>query len=718
MSTSGDVTILDAAKRRRYLLVRTAPADASQRDSAASVLPPSSASVPSPVAAATAKPNEGPSEVPEAAAGQVAESSDAEADANSARAKQTLAYSAQRAQALKRQFESSRSLASLPGGAATAAPAGPAVVGPASLPPAAPASVRPAPATSLPPPAPASVRPAAAASLPPPAPATVPPPAPVGDNASAKPKEAAKALPRPSLHAVPPEPQDADAGTPAALPSQPASEAPPATLSEKPTPLPADPARPRGTMPRAPRFDGLVPHAARDVDPNPKSPLTYRERSYVVARSADRQRLEALLQAQFAALRSELDGRPRGQLVYLAVFDHSFDDVPLRPPIATLEWRDWRGEAVFVMADQPEPKEVVAATPRARAPESNWPAPLPSHIANARSSGSEGRAAAPASAARPSANSNGLSVPQTEPPPAAQRPPGVAAARFAAIAPGTAVATGGSAFPPAPKSVPPPSPAEQAAPPLGAVASSAPPTAADWPLPPSTPREPARTLAAAWPPVAHDPAEPKRTGFDAFPRAEAVLTGARPTTPGSAHASAEALELGRLEPTGETDNRLATAFEAMPDLYFLATPVAGLEFVLQLIARLVPSEAVSGCLYDINMDVFRFVAVSGPGAATRRASAVPSRAGLFGVAKRDRRDALVIGDVSAEPRYDPEVDGRDALEARTMVYLPLRHGTQLLGMVQLINRQQESGFSSSDVAILTYVTAQLTEMLASRRSLG
>ena len=78
----------------------------------------------------------------------------------------------------------------------------------------------------------------------------------------------------------------------------------------------------------------------------------------------------------------------------------------------------------------------------------------------------------------------------------------------------------------------------------------------------------------------------------------------------------------------------------------------------------------------------------------------------------------MIGDATAEPRYSPEVDGRDGVEARTLVYLPLRHGTHLLGMVQLINRQRESGFSVSDVAILTYVTAQLTEMLASRRNMG
>ena len=57
-------------------------------------------------------------------------------------------------------------------------------------------------------------------------------------------------------------------------------------------------------------------------------------------------------------------------------------------------------------------------------------------------------------------------------------------------------------------------------------------------------------------------------------------------------------------------------------LPFLPPPVAGLEFTIELFGRLVPCEAASGCLYDINMDVFRFVALSGPGASERRAGSI------------------------------------------------------------------------------------------------
>jgi len=172
------------------------------------------------------------------------------------------------------------------------------------------------------------------------------------------------------------------------------------------------------------------------------------------------------------------------------------------------------------------------------------------------------------------------------------------------------------------------------------------------------------------------------------------------------------------EPTGEVDNRLANAFEAMPDLYFLPTPLAGLEFTIELITRFVPSEAISACLYDINTDEFRFVALSGPGAAARRASAIASQAGLFGAAKRNTGEALVVADGPADSRFDPQIDGREGLQVHSLAYVPMRVGGHLLGMLQLINRSGEHGFTPADIAVLGYVSTQVCEFLISRRSIG
>jgi hypothetical protein len=175
---------------------------------------------------------------------------------------------------------------------------------------------------------------------------------------------------------------------------------------------------------------------------------------------------------------------------------------------------------------------------------------------------------------------------------------------------------------------------------------------------------------------------------------------------------------GNRDATGDQDKRLAIAFEATQDLYFLATPADGLDFAVKLLQELVPSEAISGCIYDINTDEFRFVAVTGVGAAERRAAAVRSSSGLFAAAVRSGRDDLIIPDVADEPRYEAECDGRSGLVARNMAFLPLHKADQLFGMLQLINRQGPRGFTESDVAVANYVANQVTEFLRSKRGLG
>ena len=625
-------------------------------------------------------------------------------DRSSPRAKQTRAYSAQRAEAIRKEFETSRALA----GASTTS----------SGPPAADAGK----------------------GLPRPSLRAVPPVPVAASSASAAPESNVAAPDAPAPPAV---------GGPAARDARDASDSPPARVS----------------VPRVSHPQGLVLLVARDAEPSAESPLTYRERAYWVAPSADHARLEALLQAEFIDLRRELLSRPRGQLIHLAAFDHVFDENPTRPPLATLEWKDWRGTAVFSVTVEPEEGEersaVLERPPAPHAPESEWPLPSTSWPRDRPSSGratppstwpvpAAGRAPQPRRAVPPtSARAPEGSLRPREPalplpgssswplPPSMERATrarperGPRASTWPAAAP--SAAPPGSEWPPASAfDARAEDPRATGRGPRASEPAGSPPARAgsEWPLPAATtppvrspaeqPRAPsAGGAGSAWPPVA------STSGLGSWPAAPASLPGtpARGFDPFPAAASTR-------EPTGEVDHRLATAFEAMPELYFLATPVSGLEFTIELIATLVPCEAISACLYDINTDEFRFVALSGTGAAVRRASAVASQAGLFGVAKRAPAEALVVASAATDVRFDPKVDGREELEVRSLLYLPVRFAGQLLGMLQLINRTHarsraeeqhaslEVGFTPADVAVLTYVTTQLAEFLLSRRSLG
>ena len=319
----------------------------------------------------------------------------------------------------------------------------------------------------------------------------------------------------------------------------------------------------------APEGWGLL--HARDEEPTKETPLCYRERTFVVPPGTTPPVAEAILMARFDELQHDLAERPKGKLVNMAVFDHRWEERPERPPLVTLQWKDWRGAPVIRQQGAP------AASPSQ---------PAPSQPSTAQPAPSQ--------------------------PPAAQ-----------------------------------PAPSQ---PPVAQPASSQPPAAR---------------------------------------RSEPAPRG--------------------------VDDRLANAFEALQDLFFLTTPVEGLDFVLELLADLVPSEASSACLYDINSDELRFVALRGPGAPERQGEGVPRLSGLMGAAATSSEGVLLSENVPHDVRFDPGVDGRIGLEPVTMALMSVTHQGRLLGMIQLINRQQQAQFSRADANLIAYVSEKLGEFLYSAR---
>ena len=265
---------------------------------------------------------------------------------------------------------------------------------------------------------------------------------------------------------------------------------------------------------------------SRDVEPGPENPLTYRERAYLIPKGMSVGEAEAALRFALADLQQKFATAPRGKFVNLAAFDHNWIDRPVRPPLVSLEWRDWRGEP---LVDYP------------------------------------------------------------------------------------------------------------------AAAASQPPSAP------------------------------------------------------------------------EGDERLAAVFEGLQELAHLKTAAEGLDFCVRLLAHVVPCEALSGCLYDINTDELRFVAVLGEGAAAAQGKAIPRGTGLFGKAAQLEHAALVVPDLKIEAAYEASREGRSGLRATNMLLRPLTHETGLLGMLQLINRTT-GGFSAADVHVVNYVAERVADFLRDARA--
>ncbi|HMI94006.1 MAG TPA: hypothetical protein VK509_21680, partial [Polyangiales bacterium] len=86
-----------------------------------------------------------------------------------------------------------------------------------------------------------------------------------------------------------------------------------------------------------------------------------------------------------------------------------------------------------------------------------------------------------------------------------------------------------------------------------------------------------------------------------------------------------------------------------------------------------------------------------------------------GQAARLEHHASVFKDVFVEPAYDPEIDSRPGLDARTVVLRPIVQEHQLLGMLQLINRTGKLEFSGEDAHLVSYIAERLAEFIHAAR---
>ncbi len=119
----------------------------------------------------------------------------------------------------------------------------------------------------------------------------------------------------------------------------------------------------------------------REEEPTEKVPICYRELAYAVKPGTDKKAIEVLLWLRFREVSESIKSYTGRKFVQLAVFDHVFATKPARPPVATLAWKDWRGEPVVQISSAPRPASIPPARVPAHRldPKARRPRPYPSH---------------------------------------------------------------------------------------------------------------------------------------------------------------------------------------------------------------------------------------------------------------------------------------------------------------------------------------------------
>lgn len=374
----------------------------------------------------------------------------------------------------------------------------------------------------------------------------------------------------------------------------------------------------------APSVPGLELVTMRREEPTEAVPITYREYSFAIAEGTEPEALERHARDAWEQVRAAIGHVTSQKFVQIALFDHRFEGRPLRPPVAVLVWKDWRGDPVLQLRGGSVPATSVFP-----------PASLRPATQNAE---------APASFPAPNAPASFPAAP----------------------------AAPASAAPVAPASFPSP-----AAPP---------------PAPPA-PEAPAVHAAA---PVPVDPAplpsEPKRTKTPSRP-------GSSPGVSSRKRRSSEDL-IGEL-------------FEEMHQLLFMPDMVAGAEYVLGVMLKIMPCEGILIHVFDINTRQFVVVRASGPNSRAVLLHRTPDTFRLFRDVFR-RSSALAIADASADANFKGGRWEGLGVTVKSALCGAVKQGGRYLGVIELANAAGGAPFQVTDVNALDYICGQFADFVASK----
>jgi hypothetical protein len=448
---------------------------------------------------------------------------------------------------------------------------------------------------------------------------------------------------------------------------------------------------------------------SREQNPNDASPLTYREYAFAVADGTSEDSAADLLRAQLRYVEAHIATAKTGKLVNLAVFDVEFTGKPPRAPLATLTWKDWKGEPVIgfprrggSQSKPPRPPSQMPASLAAAAGVSIPQAPpMPQNVQPVAAP-----PPAPPVVAAPVAHSTTQPVSQQD----AQLAQQAAAAQIA-----QQQAQAQQAQMHAQQQAQMQAQAQQAQ--MHAQQQAQMQAQAQMHA-----QQQAQMQQQAQQQAQAQPAFPMPATFQAPPAANPFV----PATPPEP-AFLEATQAPRKQPSQPDggmvktpsgryvrgrvsgDELITSLFESMHDLHFLRDALDGGQFCLALATEVLPARAGIIHFFDIEKREWVVACTRGKDMGRLLTMRAPEADEILREAARKRR-ALVVpdaGHVTSE-RY------RQLSGARSLIAAPIMQAGRALGALEIINPLDGMPFTEDEGNAMTYIAEQFAEYLGSR----
>ena len=159
------------------------------------------------------------------------------------------------------------------------------------------------------------------------------------------------------------------------------------------------------------------------------------------------------------------------------------------------------------------------------------------------------------------------------------------------------------------------------------------------------------------------------------------------------------------------DELLGDLFDAMGDLYFLASTLEGANFVLSLAMDKIP--CTYGVVHFFDIDKREFIVSRAIGSsADLVVTRTPAREGLAAEVMNKRR-AVVIADAGTHGKPFAHW-AQLGTKIKSAVVAPVALGGRWMGMLELVNPKDGQPFVEGDGYALSYMAEQFAEFLGQR----
>lgn len=164
--------------------------------------------------------------------------------------------------------------------------------------------------------------------------------------------------------------------------------------------------------------------------------------------------------------------------------------------------------------------------------------------------------------------------------------------------------------------------------------------------------------------------------------------------------------------------------ETMQEMFELARSISSVLDVDTLLKRIgaaieniLNAEASSIMLLDDDQQTLSFKVATGEKGGVVQKIKVKVGQGIAGMVARDRKP-LIVNDVTKDPRFTGQVDQASGFTTRSIACVPMTADGETIGIVEVLNKRDGSGFTEDDKAILESMAALAAVSINNARLVG